>query len=351
MALAALLTACSADNEAGSDVPSETSGQLICFDVMPAWHQAKASKASSTRTPIVNYYDDFLELPVQVSALFHADESSYFADQRMTYNNTTEIWSTDKKYYWPLNDLDFYAHMPYNDTNLTPTANAKAFNYTTPTANSSQNDFMYAVNYQVAKTNEAVQLNFLHALSAISFRATTEGPTVSVVIKGIRLCNVKTQGTFTYPSSSTTGEDGGPVGTWSLGNTLGNLEAGITETTLSSAETLDVTSEDGVMTLIPQNLATAWDMTGKATEQAGGYLVINCRLIDNGFYMAGSADTFGDVYVPFSGNFEQGKHYTYTLTFGIGYDVEGKQNQIHLTMESTIIDWNRETINFDKFIL
>lgn len=317
------------------------------------------SLKNNTRSAIVQYYDDFLDKEIKVSCQ-KTSGTSYFSDEKITYTTNNDSWNMGHKYYWPYNtELDFFARAPFDDPNVSNITSAKSFTYTVPYYNSEQRDFMFAASYGAnCGTDGSVPLNFLHGLSAISFKGKTSGNTVSVVVSGIELCNVYCQGIFEMPTTSTYGDTNGnlPSCSWTSLSSLGSLSAGVADggVSLSALETVEISSSDGVITLIPQSL-TAWDKTGKATDsgQTGSYLIIHCRLIDNGFYLAGSASTFGKIYVPFGNpdGFEQGKHYTYTLIFGVGYDEGGRANVIHLDMSSTITDWNREIINFDKNVL
>lgn len=353
LVLPIFLAACSSTDSdvSGKNEMADGNGKLIKFSVPST--QLSSSGTSTTRAKLLEYYDDFAEENIQVTAL-RTSGSGFFTDERVGYVSADDSWIMDNKYYWPPGyEFNFFARAPYGDTNIS-SASAQSFVYTVPAANNQQKDFMYAATYNPNSTDGTVQLNFLHGLSAISFRGKTEGTTVSVVVSDIEICNVYRSATFTMPTATTTKEEGvaSPQGSWSGLSSLGSLHSGVDPegVTLSSLETFDITLETGGITMIPQAL-TAWDRTSKATEQSGCYLIVHCRLVDNGFYLAGSADTYGEIYFPFSENFEAGKHYTYTLTFGVGYDESGKKNEIHLTMTSTIVDWNRETINFDKKIL
>lgn len=314
-----------------------------------------STRNGSTRDALVKYYDDLTEKEINVTSIIRTTATSYFADEKLKYSTTNDSWGIANKYYWPAGThFNFFARVPFGDTNIS-NASYNTFTYTTPSANEGQCDFLYATSYDPSEEENNVPLNFLHGLAAVSFKGLTDGTSVSVVVQNIELCNVYTRGVFTMPNVSTIADSDGNIteGVWSSLSQKGNLNAGVATdgVTLTSLETLDITNTGGEIKVIPQSVSK-WVITeGKATEQTKGYLIIHCRLIDNGFYLAGSADTFGKIYVPFEETFDAGKHYTYTLKFGIGYDESGKRNEIHLTMSSTITDWNRETINFDKHVL
>lgn len=353
LVLPLLLAACSnSDPSDPAQQPKEDNLITFSVNIDPA-----DNKPSTTRGSLVEFYDDLAERDISVTSIM-ADENTYFSNNKLIC--TDGLWNTTVKNYWPPSQsLDFYAHLPFVDENIN-NATYNSFDYNLPKDNSGQYDLMYAITKGKTKGQE-VQLNFKHALAALTFNAKTESSGLVVVISGIDLCNVMTKGTFNYPSSSTTGttDDSGnpiisPLGSWTNIGTKGTLSAGIIETTLTT-EALSVTSPDGALMLLPQTI-TAWnrgtDDNPLPISETDSYLVIHCSLLSNGLYLAGSEDnTDGLVYVPYGETFEVGKHYSVTLSFGLGYTSDGRTNQIKVSLESTITDWNREDVNFDKKIL
>lgn len=143
-------------------------------------------------------------------------------------------------------------------------------------------------------------------------------------MKSIRFVNVKTKGSFTYPTQTTTA--GNLDGCWALG---GDLSSGADykasfeqskEVTLESNPKSINASSNNFM-LIPQKL-TKWEKT----TTTGAYIAVLCRisskdgntktqlypeLTSNG----DNAEKFGSIIVPIGTNWEAGKKYTYTLNF------------------------------------
>ena len=355
------LTACSSDGGDTPDAPVPqpvpTGGELITYSV------GCNGNINNTGTRggdgLVEFYDDLTSREIDVTAVFE-NGSNYFSDNRLLCSGGT--WNTETSNYWPLDNLSFYAHLPYNDENIQGGSSYQRFNYQSPQHNNGQHDFMYAVNKNVTR-NTDVQLNFKHALAAVTFEGKVNSLGLVVVVSGIDVCNVMTTGQFNFPSESTkepTANDDGividdsPMGQWSNIGTNGILSAGVEEITLNT-DMLRITSDVGTLMMIPQTL-TKWnrgtDENPNPISDTGSYLVIHCSLLSNGLYFAGSegrAD--GLVYVPFEGTFEAGKHYTISLTFGTGFTADGLTNRIKVDLESTITDWNREEIKFDKKIL
>ena len=81
-----------------------------------------------------------------------------------------------------------------------------------------------------------------------------------------------------------------------------------------------------------------------ASAQTGSYLVIHCHLKFNNHDFAGSDTTYGDIYVPYGGTFEAGKHYTVSLDFGMGYDVDGQTQKVVVGLTAKITPWTDDVI-------
>ena len=339
-----LLTACSSDGGDTPDAPVPSvpaDGSPITFDI------TQDDDQSQTRSTMLEGVSDLQSLGISVTSKINSVPSqAYFSGERLTYN-TDDYWEMHQYYWIPDTPLDFYARAPYDNSNV-GTQTGNSFSYEIPETIVDQRDTMYN-QYKKGQTGDAanVILHFKHALSALSFKARTTSPAMSVIVNGITIHNLTRKGTFTYPTGSTCDENGNVtenICSWVLGAQTDVQEAGIIETELSSdEEARSVMAENGVMMVMPQTL------TGSITS--GSYLTIECKLMDTGLYLAGSATEWGTVYVPFDFTFEQGKHYTVTLEFGVGFNAEGIKNQIRIDLESTITDWNRETMTFDKYIL
>lgn len=112
--------------------------------------------------------------------------------------------------------------------------------------------------------------------------------------------------------------------------------------------------------VIPQ-LLTPWDPVNECTyivsevstktKTTGSYITIDCRVYDPNInqYLLGTENTFDTIYFPFSADpsdlsvsWLPGYRYTYTLTFGVGYDSQGKDiPQLQpLQISVSITPWN-----------
>lgn len=58
--------------------------------------------------------------------------------------------------------------------------------------------------------------------------------------------------------------------------------------------------------------------------------------------MLGSADAYGNLYVPFGADWQPGKRYIYTLVFGGGYDVNGNSILTPINFTADTEAWGGE---------
>ena len=261
-------------------------------------------------------------------------------------------WTYDGTIFWPATDVDFYSVSPAENcggtVNITKDKQ-EITNFTVNTNQGDQVDLLYAVNKGEKKADHeasAVNINFRHALSQIVFKAKNTNENLKVIVKGVKIGNIKEAGNFTYPSQSTTTHNTSETGSiapttqgkWDNITSEQTFAAGMSgEVTLDGkVETaLDLTSKEdevytGALFMIPQDL-TPWDpeTTGAlSTTNKGVYFLLDCQ-IQSGtdkniiVWPTASADTdndgFAEVAIPASPlTWEQGKKYIYTFIFGEG---------------------------------
>lgn len=351
------LVACSSDNAAEPPRPEPTAPELITFSI-----DGEYGAPVTTRGLMVRTQDELDVQKISLTAMTNPDSQQFFDCEQLSssgYNDEGEsMWKLPSNYYWPTYKLDFYARMPYTDPQRTDELNA--FVYEAPYENSKQYDQMYGLSLEREK-GTTVPLNMKHALSAVSFTACTETNKISVKISGIELCNVVMKGRFAFPATSTQAPemdeslgaivDHSAPGTWTIDGTVtGNMQAGVDPITLST-QSVEVTTSQGAIMLIPQTLSP-W-LTTEASPiplagQTGSYLAIQCSLMYEGVYFAGSADAPGMVYVPIEGTFVAGYSYTFDLIFGLGYTSIGTKNQLKVNVTPTITGWDKENLYFEK---
>ena len=358
-AIAALLTGCSTDEEIAN---IETSAKnAIGFNIVSNSAETKAKIYGNGST---NFDFDVFAFNSTTGDLFMGTHQPDFGHDGVDiyYNTTDQKWdyrNPDKLAYWPTNDLDFYAVSPATfDNNLLGFLqwlihfNEQKIIYSTIDEFSNKNnpkniDVMYAVaKDQTKNTNHGVvQLKFKHTLSQVLFNAKVQYKSMKVTIKKMEIKSFYTGGTFTIPAdgSNPTKED------WtsnenqhtSGGNGYTVKEKdGTTITVLSATEEQWITAEANPMLFIPQTL-TAWETSANdpktianANDNKHSYLVIDCKIEQN---KATVHD--GELYIPFGAEWQPGKRYIYTLTFGGGYDKNGNPILTPITFEPTVEDW------------
>ena len=334
MAAACLLaaTSCSQDEVVGGNVLSNNEiGLLTRVDTR------------AVETKITNLGE------FKVNA-FQAGEANYMNNVLYTTSDNGSSWTTlAGKFYWPVEgDLHLYGYAPAAPgasgtfkidkdaqtlTDFVPFETAAA-----------QQDFVYAKSTGNNATNgtTGVELNFQHALTEISVAAKNSNTAYTVKVTGVKLGNVKTKGTFTFPSiensaaswtlSSATADVGSYETTWSTATEL-----------TSSVSTLD--EANVAFMLLPQQL----EKSEKASEKA--YLALKVNITMQG----GKVIRDGWAYIGLNTNWEMGKHYTYTLDFsdGAGQDEEGKQiiSGKEMVLKVKVTPWDAKAIDLpEKFI-
>lgn len=262
-------------------------------------------------------------------------------------------WTYGSTIFWPAAPVNFYSISPKPESDKVSegtvsitSSEQKITGFTVYTDQSEQVDLLYAVNKDEKKEDhkdKKVAINFRHALSQIVFKAKNTNENLKVIVKGVRVANIKKAGNFTYPAESTTAhnisESGTIVentqGTWDNVSTATTFAAGVTELTLDGVqEAKDLTTTaggayTGSLFMIPQDL-TPWDpeTEGGTDNTSNVYFLLNCQILsgtnkDVTVWPTTEAnkdsDGFAEVAIPASDlEWEQGKKYVYTFTFGKG---------------------------------
>lgn len=252
-----------------------------------------------------------------------AGQSNYFTDMMVNKTPTGDAWTTAATYYWPSYNLGFYAYAPTNIGGVSIDNTGKKITDFVPDKDVNQQiDLLVAYNTGIRAANEAsgVELNFKHALSQIDVQAKCSNPNIEIVVKSIRFVNVKTKGSFTYPTQTTTA--GNLDGCWALGGDLSSgadYKASFDQTVTLTNSPASINPSNNNFMLIPQQL-TKWV---KNTATTGAYIAVLCRISSKDgeqktilYPESGdNATKFGSIIVPIDTNWEAGKKYTYTLNF------------------------------------
>lgn len=281
---------------------------------------------------------------------FQTGDANYMNNVEYTTSDNGSSWTTAAgKFFWPVEgDLHLYGYAPAAPgtsgtfkidkdaqtlTDFVPFATAAA-----------QQDFVYAKSTGNNATNgtTGVELNFQHALTEISVAAKNSNTAYTVKVTGVKLGNVKTKGTFTFPSIAN------GAASWTLSDAAEDV--GSYETTWSTASVLtsSVSTLDEAnvaFMLLPQQL----EKSEKASEKA--YLALKVNITMQG----GKVIRDGWAYIGLNTNWEMGKHYTYTVDFsdGAGQDETGKQiiSGKEMVLKVKVTPWDEKAIApFEKVI-
>lgn len=272
------------------------------------------------------------------------------------FNEQGGVWrNADQVRYWPNEgEVNFFAHVNGENNFVWNAAAAPQFvDYAVPTDVAAQKDLLYAVKTS-AKSESAVGLNFRHALSQVVFSAKNKNSNLYVEIKGVKVCNLGNQNTFTYPTANTENniEDhtestntityDATWGDWNVlngGTTTYPVEFATVEVvgdnnvvSLTSANEAGKEFNSNAMLLLPQT-TTKWDIDAEATpaNQAGTYFLLDCMIynvagtnVDKATDVCLWGEKVAGVYehkelaIPVAFTWEQGKKYIYTFVFGEG---------------------------------
>ena len=339
IAAASLLavTSCSVDEVVGGNVLSNNEinpTARIVGDV-------KAARAVETKITNLGKFT--------VNA-FQTGDANYMNNVEYTTSDNGSSWTTAAgKFFWPVEgDLHLYGYAPAapgTSGTFKIDKDAQTLTDFVPfeTADAQQ-DFVYAKSTGNNATNgtTGVELNFQHALTEISVAAKNSNTAYTVKVTGVKLGNVKTKGTFTFPSIANS------AASWTLSDSTADV--GSYETTWSTASVLtsSVSTLDEAnvaFMLLPQQL----EKSEKASEKA--YLALKVNITMQG----GKVIHDGWAYIGLNTNWEMGKHYTYTVDFsdGAGQDEEGNQliSGKEMVLKVKVTPWNEKAIApFEKVI-
>lgn len=376
LASMALLSACSADSELAN--VGTTANNAIGFHVVGNKAETRANIIDNNNITGTDF--NVYAFTKDGKAFMGQSDTEGFAWNGINIKNKDGKWdyanASDLRY-WPetITPLDFYAVNPSTvsedmQMNLSwnMTSSSQKISYSTideyGNAKGHTNyDVMYAIaKDQTKKTNSGkVALTFKHILSQIAFKAKTKEADMKVEIKGMKIHNIQTGGTFTFPANAdkaaTREGNWTPNGVNALTYTIGVKN----KTTVDSKDAATEIFTEPIL-FVPQEL-TPWattassPMTKKDADDAKqSYLEVNCKIWKDGHLIFGAdkevkdltdSEGYKTLYVPFGTSWEPGKRHIYTLIFGGGYDDQGNPFLTPINFEPTVEDWNDVTSGND----
>ena len=272
--------------------------------------------------------------------------SPYFSN--VTFTNTSRTFTSATKYYWPTNNLDFYAYSPTTSGQFVKT-DYKTFTITPSGTVSEQVDFIYANTNDKGKgsTGEVTTLNFRHSGAKIVVKVKNSAPNLKFEISGWKLGYLDNTATFTYGDANTdasnaqlafsdwtNNSDQSANNTYSTTFTANAIDASqSTAYFLKKNGTPSASTDESInMILIPQTLsaATAYASTTAGAKPNGSYIALKMVIKNNTTAGETVADaTANDKWAmwPIGGyNWEPGKKYTYTIDLAGGGYYETNQD-------------------------
>lgn len=181
---------------------------------------------------------------------------SFFQDQKASKSGNIWYASGDTQE-WPTDGaLSFYAYAPYQHASLSlqgsdDVTKNKTLRYEASTSLGSQPDLIVAKSENISRTsssaNTAVQLQFSHALTAITFSVSKD--MIPGTVKSITVKNVSGQGDYNI-STGTWGSLGAASASYAI--SLGTSGAGIA---VKAGESKALTDVSSALMMVPQTFA------------------------------------------------------------------------------------------------
>lgn len=287
-------------------------------------------------------------------------------------------------YLWPddVYMVNFYAIHPATAPAITDIVNSRQLVYDNTSPMPGNYDLMYSKVLNAHREgygefvqvlpdfgpNSTVALTFHHLLSRIMFYGKLSQQFVNfgwtVEVGGISICNINAGGTLDLDAATPALI---PAATPVHQNYVMPMNPSrpvlnaLTVAQDDRGEQIPLTSPTEITTVIPQK-PTPWNpsteksgtiATGPSTT--GCYLSIQMKIKDaDGLYQMGSADNYGTVYLPFTTfiyklnedliSWQPAKTYSYTLTFGGGYDGAGSSSMQTISISTAIQPWSSTTV-------
>lgn len=297
----------------------------------------------------------------------------YAFTQGLEYMNhdvtrTDDTWTYGDTKFWPETDVDFYSYSPMDTQNGSVSIEVKGDKKIVDYNVSGDEDLLYALNLAEKKAEhegkQPVTVNFRHALSQIVFKIKNTNSNLTVFVDGVKVDGIEKQGTFSWPTLSTTTqwqetekdtETDDSWGTWGIAYNKENakqngypaeitpiMEPGFTGSKDASVRDLTVKTDNGYkgLLLLPQTL-NPWITKTGGTDENPEYkitgtarVLVKCKLVDTASDVQlwpdkDSQEETAWVGVSLVGEpkdisgkteqvWKQGKRYVYTLIFGEG---------------------------------
>ena len=267
--------------------------------------------------------------------------TSYYSDVK--YTKMVDHFVSTPEYLWPGDgsSLNFYAYSPSAEKVGTPEMTADGVYQLTysPSQNiSEQVDLITATaTGSSADAATGVVLEFAHRLAQISVSAYNGDQNHVVKVKGVKIANVKDEGTLNFSDGTWSYKS---VPTYTTYSTTYDQERNISTWTSLMNSVDGISYADNAM-VIPQTL-TAWD---PANPNGGGSYIgvlINITTSEGAQVYPETPGEYAWVAKPISGEWVAGKRYNYNLDFtdGAGYEEGGDIVNDDIAFTLSVREWN-----------
>ena len=273
---------------------------------------------------------------------------AFMCNQKVERSNI--YWVYDPVKLWPakvgntyVSRLSFFAYSPYTATNtgvspaLTTTTTTRGYpvlNFTVPNTIKAQIDFLVAnplLNKTMADRNPTTKnldIKFRHALSCIKFTGKLNANLDSAKVTKITLTNFRNKAKIDYTTTSFNWTSHANRVSYELIEGVGLRNIAHTK----KNEVLSIMESNQNLMVMPQSLANTY----KLTINVDYYLPFS----DGGPVSLSKTVNLNTL---ISGSLEIGKQYTINIEIG------EKDNLTDLTLNCSIEDWNKVTVNVPTF--
>lgn len=232
---------------------------------------------------------------------------------------------------------------------LTMTPARQTFTYTVPERSEEQFDLMYAssLGVDMSESGGDTGLRFKSALAAFNFLIVNKmDGDYKIVVGGISVHNIITTGTFTFSTAESN------AGTWAEGTARGKAGRILDEPFVVPATRDYLVHRDTILIVMPQAKGTKWKTKdsspvsiAEADANGQNYLKLLCKIQNaQGRYVLGSADSYGEVYLPVNiPKTAAGVTNTLAISFTGGYDSSGKTMSFSSGFDFGVEPWTDGT--------
>lgn len=269
--------------------------------------------------------------------LYGMSGKNVFAKNVILSRNEDGTWSQSGSFTIPEGAVNLYAvNASFAKKNaggimdkLTMTPAKQTFTYTVPERAEDQLDLMYAssIGVDLRESGGDTGLRFKSALAALNFMMVNKMEDGwRVIVGGVSVHNLINSGTFSFSATESNS------GTWAVGTTRGKVERILDEPFEVPTTRNYLVHRDTILIVMPQAKGVKWKTKdaspvsiAEADANGQNYLKLLCKIQNaQGRYVLGSADSYGEVYLPVNiPKTSEGVTSTLNISFSGGYDSTG----------------------------